>query len=312
MSELFSLKSDAIFESGFRPLLASDISGDLANIKYPVLLSKKLDGIRCMVYDGTAFTRSLKPIPNRHIRETLEKFWKYGFVIDGELIVGSTFQETSSAVMSYDGAPEFQYNVFDLVDLRNPIMPFEERLRSLVNMLSNITMPCTFPLPHHEVISFESLMHHHLGYVSAGNEGTMIRSLRGKYKYGRSTVNEGILLKLKTHCDSEAEIIGVEERMTNENEAERNALGYQERSTHKSGMVPAGDMGAFSCRGLEKPFKGVEFSVGTGFTSSQRENFWMNRKEMIGRIVKFRYQDFGVKDKPRMPVFLGFRDRRDL
>jgi DNA ligase-1 len=56
----------------------------------------------------------------------------------------------------------------------------------------------------------------------------------------------------------------------------------------------------------------VEFEIGTGFTEQQRVELWLDRMNLRGKLVKYKSQPVGVKDKPRFPVFLGWRDRRDL
>jgi DNA ligase-1 len=57
---------------------------------------------------------------------------------------------------------------------------------------------------------------------------------------------------------------------------------------------------------------GVEFDIGTGFTESQRQLLWAQGDNLMGKIVKYKSQPTGVKDKPRFPVFLGFRDKVDM
>ena len=66
-----------------KPLLAYTVS-DLAAVRFPVLASPKLDGVRCVIRDGVAMTRTLKPIPNRHVRAMLAHLPD----LDGELIAG--------------------------------------------------------------------------------------------------------------------------------------------------------------------------------------------------------------------------------
>ena len=58
--------------------------------------------------------------------------------------------------------------------------------------------------------------------------------------------------------------------------------------------------------------EGVDFEIGTGFTEAQRIEFWKDRKNLLGKLVKYRSQEIGVKDRPRFPVFHGFRDKIDL
>src|SRR5258707_792756 len=98
--------------SEFKPMLAGDAPKD---ITFPVMASAKLDGIRCIVVNGVALSRSFKPIPNKHVQKILAE----GFDgLDGELIVGEpgapdVYSKTNSAVMSQDGTPDFTFYVFD-------------------------------------------------------------------------------------------------------------------------------------------------------------------------------------------------------
>src|SRR5580658_4211357 len=94
-----------------RPMLAATLT-DLSVIRYPVLATPKLDGIRCLVIDGKAVSRTFKPIPNRYTRNYLEECAKkdqdFNW-LDGELTVGDKFQDCSSGIMSHDGCPKFTY-----------------------------------------------------------------------------------------------------------------------------------------------------------------------------------------------------------
>lgn len=42
------------------------------------------------------------------------------------------------------------------------------------------------------------------------------------------------------------------------------------------------------------------------------EEIWNKQVELIGSTVKYKYFEIGVKDKPRFPIFCGFRDKRDM
>ncbi len=98
----------------FKPTLA--VNADFSKIKYPVYASPKLDGIRCSIVDGKALSRTLKPIPNKHIQSILSNSWLDG--LDGELIVGNPtsptcYTDSVSGVMAFDKVPNFTYYVFD-------------------------------------------------------------------------------------------------------------------------------------------------------------------------------------------------------
>src|ERR1035437_7532707 len=105
--------------SKFVPMLASTAS-DLTKLKFPLMVSPKLDGVRAIVIDGVLMSRSLKPIPNAYAQNL---FSGLPNGTDGELIVGAAdddpYRKTVSAVMSEDGEVEgLRYHVFDnyLVD----------------------------------------------------------------------------------------------------------------------------------------------------------------------------------------------------
>lgn len=144
-------------------------------------------------------------------------------------------------------------------------------------------------------------------WLNEGYEGVMGRSMDGTYKYGRSTMKEGILWKLKRFADHEYEVVGFEERMHNANEATINELGYTERSSHKAGMVPMGTLGALILK-----HSAGDFRCGTGFTDEQRAHIWANRDALMGRMAKIKHFEIGVKDLPRFPVFLDFRPLEDM
>lgn len=288
--------------SQFKPLLASPV--DLETLKFPTLASPKLDGIRCLIIDGVAMSRSLKPIRNEYVQKVLGKPEYNG--LDGELIVGDPwatdcYNVTNSGVMSKDGEPDFCFHVFDRWDM--PDTPYVDRLAAIkVEDWPFISVPQAV------MMSMNDLLHYEDQCLQRGYEGIMIRSGDGKYKYGRSTAKEGILLKLKRFVDAEYKIVGFEERMHNANEATKNALGQTERSTHKENLVGRGDLGALVLETAD----GLRFNCGTGFTDSSRSEIWSNRDRYLGQFAKIKSFLIGVKDLPRFPVFLGMRDPIDM
>ena len=116
----------------YKPMLAVNAVFD--KIKYPVFASPKLDGIRAAVVDGKLLSRTLKPIPNRHIYSQLSVNWLDG--LDGELIVGSPTSKTCytdsvSNVMAHDKVPNYTYYVFD--DHSNPTATYRFRRERLLD-----------------------------------------------------------------------------------------------------------------------------------------------------------------------------------
>ena len=66
-----------------KPLLACEVPLD--EISFPVYASTKLDGVRALVIDGVVYSRSLKPIRNKHVQKLFGKKEYEG--LDGELVV---------------------------------------------------------------------------------------------------------------------------------------------------------------------------------------------------------------------------------
>lgn len=307
-----------------KPMLACEAKNP-EKIAFPVMTSVKLDGVRATVQNGVVLSRSLKPIPNKHVQDLFGREEFEG--MDGELIVGPAndphvYNSTVSGVMSYDGEPEVCFVAFDLISDK----PFVERLESLDARIEMIMEKRAAEMGRdREELEDWEVEFHTIGYCRANNledllrqeelalkqgyEGLMIRAFDGEYKHGRSTEKQGYLMKLKQFKDIEAEIVGYKELMHNENEAKINELGYTERSTKKEGKVPAGVLGAFVCKAEGYA---ETFDVGTGFNAEQRKRFWEIRDSLIGNLAKIKIQPSGELNKPRFPVFLGFRDRRDL
>lgn len=68
-----------------KPMLSATLEDPL-RLTWPVLGSPKLDGLRCIIKDGMALSRNLKPFRNKFVQEQLSTLPNG---LDGELIVGS-------------------------------------------------------------------------------------------------------------------------------------------------------------------------------------------------------------------------------
>lgn len=299
-----------------KPLLASKAPDDLNKVVFPVLASPKLDGIRCMIVKGRAVTRKFKAIPNDYIRSVLSELPDG---VDGELMLKSreaTFSDVSSAVMSKSGQPDFVFMAFDLCI--DPLEHFWSRMLRLRQLWQEVDEHWFDVVEHKMVKSPRQLSAMLASFEAAGFEGGMIRDPLGRYKFGRSTVKEGILLKIKSFEDEEAVVISAVEQMRNENEAVRNAVGAIERSSAKEGKVPTGLLGALVCRFQD----GAEFEVGTGFDVATRLSLWQECVDaeavgidvetlFSGRVATIKHQPppggrpAGVA--PRFPVFKSWR-----
>lgn len=296
-----------------RPMLAATVSdATIKDLVWPMFGSPKIDGIRAITYRGGLISRSMKPIPNRKVQALFSHH--LAMYLDGELTAGKpshlgVFNKTSSQVMTHGATAEgITFHVFD--SFKDPLLPYIDRFAyatKQVSTMQELGFDSIVILPQTLLKSVEEMEIYERMMLDEGYEGIMLRAPRAGYKFNRSTLREQILVKLKRFVDDEAIVIGYDELMSNQNEATVSETGYQVRSSHKDGMVPMDTLGA-----LIVDWHGHVLNIGTGFTAAQRAQLWSMRNELRGRLVKFRYQSYGMKDVPRLPVFLGFRSKLDL
>lgn len=274
-----------------------------ADLRYPLLGNPKIDGIRCLKVNGKAVTRAFKPIQNHHIREYVETHFPDG--VDGELVVpGGTFQQTASAIMSRDGAPDFLFMAFDFFG-GDQSMEYRLRVSQLAAFVEGIKhIQLVEPTP---LADEAALLRYEEECLRSDWEGVMLRDPDGPYRQGRSTLREGYLMKLKRYADSDAVVLGFEEARENCNPVVPNAFGLARRPGGSALKLPKGTLGTLLVRDVHS---GVEFGIGTGqgLTAELRQHVWDNQLAYLGRTIVYRYQPTGVKDKPRFPSFLGFRE----
>lgn len=296
-----------------RPMLAGEVK--LEKLVYPLLASYKLDGIRTLIFEDMAKSRTMKMIPNEYFQRQVAL---YPFLagLDGETVVGpanaaNAMQASTSGLMSVDGEPDFTIWVFDT--FTNPDKAYQIRYMDLADYFAHNVTPGFVRLLDHKLIYSEvELLQYEQQATDDGFEGLCVRSLDGKYKQGRSTTNQGWLLKLKRFKDGEMVVTGAEERMHNANEATVDELGYTKRSSHKENLIPAGTLGALLGEDLET---GMPVRLGTGWDAATAAGLWTRHLNgtLNGTIVKYKhFAQTGVKVKRRLPVFISERDRRDM
>lgn len=270
----------------FKPMLAATLE-DIDNLlEYPFGATPKIDGIRAIIRNGKLVSRTLKPIRNIQICKALESILPEG--ADGEIVTNLTnLQQTTSDVMTANKPiKHFTYYWFDWVGSK----PYVERMAFIdkhelpeTTGFTIVKLQPTIVKNKQEVIKFEA------DVLRKGYEGVILRTLDGDYKYGRSTLREGYLMKLKRFTDAEAEIVDVEE------------LVHQDGTKGRT-------LGCFVAQTPD----GIQFKIGTGFTQEQRDEFWKEKETLPGQFVKYKYFDMSIKTAPRHPVFLALRDSIDM
>jgi DNA ligase-1 len=312
----------------FGPMLAAqfgddelfDLFGSLQRrIQFPVLASPKIDGIRFMVQDGVALSRTWKPLPNRFFQDFIKTNDEDLEGLDGEVIVGQDpsaisyqgqklFNATQSAIMTSGGSPDFSLHLFDFY--ANPRAGFGHRhmvALDTVKDLNEAGFTNVYGVPHTLLRTAQEVLDYEQECLEAGYEGIMLRHPNVPYKHGRSTLKEQGLIKIKRFNDAEAKIVGFKPLERNTNPPEKDAFGLQKRSSHRAGKVADELLGKLVV--TQQPWG--EFEIGSGFDVATREEIWKNQEAYLGKTVTFKYQAHGTQEKPRAPIFKGFRPEVD-
>lgn len=261
------------------PMLAKNYDGKQDPVGYWV--SEKLDGVRSIFFNNRFYSRNGNVLcaPQWFIDSMPS-----GCVLDGELFTKrGDFQNIMSYVTKDNPIDsEWRRVKFMVFDLPRVKKPFEERYQMLVAVAKKQQSPYLKVVSHVKVRSVRHLDELHTRIVKLGGEGLMLRQPGSMYEQKRTRT----LLKLKKFQDREAKIIGHE-------------LGKGKFSSV---------LGKVEVCWLDDPR--TVFKVGSGFTDIQRSRF----KQLfpIGTIIKVKYFEETKAGKPRFPIFLGVRARKDM
>lgn len=290
----------------FECMLAHDGANHEAKITGKKILQPKLDGVRAITvidYESrtvTQYTRNGKILENfKHITDyLLDNIDNFGrsYVLDGE-IVSHSFQDLMKQVHRKEDvqAGDARLCLFDIV----PLVEFKQgksvmgqrRRSEFLNNFTNIFIDsgCIEIIPQIEVNLDEFLgeieyKDYNKKMVAEGFEGIMIKDPDAKYECKRSTS----WLKQKPFIEVSLEVKDIEE------------------GTGRN----AGRLGAFICEGTDDG-KEIKVNVGSGFTDSQRSDFWLERDAILGQVVEVRAdaitQNQDGSYSLRFPRFLRFR-----
>lgn len=319
-----------------RPMLAplnspSDTPTFFEDIIFPQLVSPKIDGIRAVVCDVplvdfhsldsadvvghkiTMLSRNMSKFRSTQVHELFSN--EPLLHCDGELAYNPTASDclhvTQSHVSAFDKPCEtLKYYVFDYCNVATLEMPYYLRLELLEKLVANANNPRVEIIPQIHVDTLDELLSIEKDYLEQGYEGVMFRNPVGYYKQNRATYNENLIYKLKRFKDGEAVIVGFLEGETNTNTKEFDARGLAKRSSAQAGKIPNGMVGKIVGRNVKTDH---EFLIMPGMlTHAQRKHIWEHQDESVGKVVKFRYFDYGIKDEYRYSRFISFREEWDM
>lgn len=311
----------------FKPLLAPNDQPNLYELKYPLLASYKLDGVRCIFYKGKILSRSLKEIPNKQLKEKFEPIRKYTedtqTILDGEIYSPNLlFQDIISFVMTEDfedkktvkkfgrvlPIPEdLKFYIFDSVvddDINVRFQIRQEKARKSKDWFPDLIEP----VEHKFVNDKEDVEKYFEEALRDGYEGLILRDPKAGYKFGRATLKEKIIYKVKPYVTFDAKITGVVQSTEVDPNAEKkiNELGRSVTSKKKNDRIAIEKASAFYV-----DYQGKELKVCLAMTDEEKQEVWKNRDSYIGNWIEFKGMIVGMKDLPRHPIMTRFREDKN-
>lgn len=199
--------------------------------------------------------------------------------LDGELWIGrGRFEETVSAVRQQVPDESAWRSVrFMLFDLPEHPGVFSERLVALQALVNAVNQPWLQTVEQVRGSTHGALMQQLDQVVRAGGEGLMLHRAQALYRAQRSDD----LLKVKTHEDAEARVIG-----------------HEPGKGRLAGMV-----GAL----LVETSDGIRFRLGSGLSDALRRN-----PPPVGSWVTYRYRGTHDSGLPRFATLVRVRSDADL
>ena len=272
-----------------KAMLAHKYNEDKAD--YPAFIQPKLDGVRCLFTAKGAFSRANNRFMNvEHIEQELKPFFAKNptAVLDGELYnhgLKDDFEKIISLVKKrkptkddrVEAAELVEYHIYDVASMT--IATYNKRLSFIISLPS-------FKWNHIKrvhtktAVDYDAALSLHKKNLKLGYEGSIYRSIDGKYKGTRSWD----LMKFKDFHDTEATIVGYE-------------IGKGKRQ---------GTLGKF----IMQDDEGIEFGCppGKGYDYKDLANMLNNIHDYIGQRATFTYFQRTQAGSYRHPHYKALRN----
>ena len=280
----------------FKPMLAKNWEDFSNKVKYPLICQPKINGIRA-VWDG----KNLYSRYGNLIGQTQKKLLGYlkkhfsNSCLDGELYdFDMSLQQIMGAATTETGTTaELCYIVFDLSLPKLPNMCYRDRFDILMDKMrdNNISLNTEdkILLVDSHMVSGNSEVEKWIQiYIDKNGwkkpyEGVMLKNPEAIYAHTRTNV----LLKYKKWILATAVVEGVEE-------GKGKYIGMMGKL--KVRMTACED----STIKVKEPFY-----VGTGFQDYERNVFWKNKANLIGRHIQISFRDLTQYNVPFHTSFNG-------
>ena len=241
-----------------------------------------------------------KQAPLEHITKQIEQVIDKDYILDGEIIYlnpdgTEDFTKAISLARSDDRTSEcsnLYYVIFDMIEkdkflAKQPSIPFDEeyeRIKTKFGIQEEKVSWYTTSFPN--LLLIKQVDESRLDELQEARfknnwEGLMLRDGDSPYEYKRTNR----LLKIKEMQDTEVKLIDMEE-----------GTGKYE-----------GTLGA-----LIVDYNGFPLKIGSGLSDEQRQKYWNNKDNYIGKYVKVKYFEKTTNQQGgeslRFPIFICFRD----
>ena len=280
-------------QEDIKAMLAHKYNEDKAD--YPAFIQPKLDGVRCLFTAKGAFSRAnnqfmnvdhitkdLKPVFDRYPTLILDgELYNHGLKDDFEKIISLVKKKKPTDDDKAEAAELVQYHIYDVASF--PHATYTWRM-NFVNSLKNSAMfrtsSCLCISDTKVALDFDDAQKLHAKNLKLGYEGSIYRSMEGKYKGTRSWD----LMKFKDFHDAEAIIVDF-------------VAGKGKRT---------GTLGKF----IMQDYEGVEFGCppGKGYNYDDLAQMLENAAQYVGQWATFTYFERTKAGSYRHPHYKCLRN----
>lgn len=291
-SGYYRTQEEALAHVDFTPMKAQNSNDHKHKIVYPCYVERKLNGQRCMVdKNGVAWSKQGEPLQFPEHWTGLAEIAKRFQGLDGEVFAGSAkegglpLQDIISAFRKpNNNTPKLKYYVYDIPIKGMNMTQRVEKLSELRDYVEQERIEYIVVVLPEVVNSWDEVEERTRVYVSEGQEGGIVRNMKGVYEFGKRSYD---LLKVKFREDAEAEVV--------------------------SYTLDKNDEPVYTVRAVNGDQSGVQFKlkmkIPDGVTVSGRNyRDKANADHLVGKHITYQYEELSSDNVPTKPVGLYIRE----
>ncbi len=293
-----------------------------------MFVSCKYDGNRCLVRGHQCLTRHMLIQANTKLpvflKELCELSEKTGYYFDCELVLPKAEHhgDHTSIFNSHekDIPKDTMVYVFDCIHKdqwaeKSPIPEFIDRYGKLTSLMRGL--PERFKcVKQYLCFNPKTIEEIYKKYILVGQEGVMVRSTHGGYKFGRVGIKNSWLLKFKKQVTEDGKIINVLQKLKMKKGIvrTRDITGHRVQPTkNKENYTTTNSVGSFLVQTDDGKKSKIMFASGVADEATKKKwwkDFKENPKNFIGKYVEFVSYP-GGKDGIRSGRMIRWRPDKD-